>query len=87
MGVAVAVAVAVSVGVDVAVLVAVAVAVAVTVGERDGVNVAVGGWELWRVIRGVIQSAKSSCEEPFARTVKINLTFCPLKKERSILMG
>ena len=66
-GVAVGVAVAVAVGVDVAVDVAVEVGVAVpvAVGGR-GVKVDVAGWELCRVIRGLIHRAKSSCEEPLA---------------------
>ena len=98
--VAVAVAVGVSVGVDVAVDVAVdvevavgvtvavkvAVAVCEAVGGR-GVNVSVAGWELWRVMRGLIHSAKSSCAEAFAKTVKMNLTFSPLNELRSILTG
>ena len=52
----VAVAVEVDVIVAVGVMVAVAVAVPVTVGERDGANVAVGGCELRRVMRGAIHS-------------------------------
>jgi len=64
-GVDVGVGVGVSVGVEVAVCVAVAVTVKVGVGVAvavDGavVNVAVGGWELWRAMRGLIHSAKSS---------------------------
>lgn len=49
----------VAVTVDVAVGVNVDVAVAGVVGGR-AVKVAVGGWELWREMRGLIQSAKSS---------------------------
>jgi hypothetical protein len=72
------------VGVEVAVKVGVTVAVVVGAGA---VNVAVGGWELWREIRGLIQSAKSSWEEPFARTDRMNLTLSPLNVLRSILIG
>jgi hypothetical protein len=54
--VAVAVAVAVCVAVAVAVGVKVGVTVKVVVGGR-GVKVAAGGWELWRVMRGLIHSA------------------------------
>ena len=86
--------VAVGVGVPVAVLVAVAVKVTVgeavgvaeeSVGETVGVNVAVGGCELCRVMRGDIQSAKSSCELPFVKTVRMNFTLWPLNALRSIL--
>jgi hypothetical protein len=86
----VAVAVGVFVGVEVAVDVAVAVKVDVTVAVVVGggaVNVAVGGWELCREIRGLIQSAKSSWEEPFASTDRMNLTFSPLRVLRSMLIG
>ncbi len=91
-GVAVAVAVGVSVGVEVAVCVAVAVGVkvGVTVAVVVGgavVNVAVGGWELCREMRGLIHNAKSSWEEPLARTDRMNLTFSPLSVLKSILMG
>jgi len=84
------VAVGVIVGVKVAVAVAVAVKVGVTVAVVVGgeaVNVEVGGWELCREIRGLIQSAKSSWEEPFARTDRMNLTFSPLNVLRSMLIG
>ena len=80
------VAVGVFVGVKVAVAVKVCVTVAVVVGA-GAVNVAVGGWELCREIRGLIQSAKSSWEEPFARTDRMNLTFSPLNVLRSMLIG
>lgn len=85
-GVDVAVAVGVSVGVDVAVEVAVAVTVAVVVGGAV-VNVAVGGWELCREIRGLIHKAKSSCEEPLARTDRMNLTLSPFSVLKSMLIG
>ena len=84
------VAVPVAVGVLVAVAVKVTVGVAEDrVGERVGANVcegvAVGGCELWRVMRGDIQSAKSSCELPFVKTVRMNFTLWPLNELRSIL--
>ena len=82
--------VAVAVDVTVAVRVTVGVEVAVAddrVGVKDGANVAVGGCELWRVIRGDTQRAKSSCEFPLVSTVRINFTFCPLRELRSILIG
>lgn len=66
VGVSVNVGVAVTVDVGVFVTVAVNVGVNVMVGdpvgvgERDGVNVAVGGLLLRRVMRGVIHRAKSS---------------------------
>ena len=82
-GVGVGVAVGVSVAVDVAVGVNVAVAVAVFVGEGFVVSVA-AGCELCRVIRVETHKAKSSCDVPFANTVKMNLTFSPLKKLKSI---
>ena len=88
--VCVCVGVAVAVGVCVAGCVAVAVAVKVGVGVAvDGavVAVAVGGWELCRAIRGLIHRAKSSCEEPLARTDRINLTFSPLSVLKSMLIG
>lgn len=72
--------------VEVAVAVKVGVTVAVVVGG-EAVNVAVGGWELWREIRGLIHSAKSSWEEPFARTDRMNLTLSPLNVLRSMLIG
>ena len=78
------VAVAVSVGVFVTVAVKVVVGVAVTVGERVGADVDVGGCELCRVMRGDIQSAKSSCELPFVKTVRMNFTRCPRNELRSI---
>jgi hypothetical protein len=53
----------------------VGVAVAVAVAVAVGVYVAVGGWELRRVMRALTHRAKSSWEEPFARTVRMNLTF------------
>ena len=74
--------------VDVGVAVEVAVDVGVAeggVGESVDVNVAVGGCELCRVMRGDIQSAKSSCELPFVKTVKMNFTLCPRRELRSIL--
>ena len=81
-----------AVGVLVAVAVKVTVGVAEDrVGERvgatvcEGVAVAVGGCELWRVMRGDIQSAKSSCELPFVKTVRMNFTLWPLNELRSIL--
>ena len=85
VGVDVLVEVAVKVGVDVAVKVGVNVGVDVAVAVSDGVvvNVDMGGWALCLVIRGLTHSAKSSCEVPFASTVKINLTFSPLSELRS----
>ena len=85
-GVDVAVAVGVFEGVEVAVAVKVGVTVAVVVGG-GAVNVVVGGWELCREMRGLIHSAKSSWEEPFARTDRMNLTLSPLNVLRSILIG
>jgi hypothetical protein len=80
------VAVAVDVGVAVEVEVAVDVAVAEGgMGEMVDVKVAVGGCELCRVMRGDIHSAKSSCELPFVKTVKMNFTLCPRRELRSIL--
>ena len=80
------VAVAVFVGVLVAVAVGVEVGVAeASVGESVGVCVAGGGCELCLVMRGDIQRAKSSCELPFVKTVKINFTRCPRRELRSIL--
>ena len=84
------VAVEVDVGVAVEVAVCVAVDVEVTeggVGESVDVKVAVGGCELCRVMRGDIQSAKSSWELPFVKTVKMNFTLCPRSGLRSILTG
>ena len=84
------VAVGVFVGVEVAVNVAVTVKVGIMVAGAVGgaaVKVAVGGWELCREIRGLIQSAKSSWEEPLARTDRINLTLSPLNVLRSMLIG
>src|SRR6266511_1161372 len=91
-GVDVGVGVGVSVGVEVAVCVAVGVAVKVGVAVAvavDGavVNVAVGGWELCRAMRALIHNAKSSWEEPLARTDRMNLTFSPLSVLRSMLIG
>lgn len=89
-GVAVAVAVGEAVEVAVGVKVGVAVNVAVggtTVVGGTPVNVAVGGWELCRVMRGLIHSAKSSWEEPFARTDRMNLTLSPFRVLRSMLRG
>ena len=63
----------------------VAVGVAVAVGVEVGVDVAVGASELWRVMRGAIHRAKSSCEEPLVSTVKINLTLSPSRKDKSML--
>ena len=83
--------VAVGVAVAVAVLVAVAVEVevgdAVTVAEDwvGGATVIVGGCELCRVMRGLTQSAKSSWELPFVKTVKMNFTRSPRNALRSIL--
>jgi hypothetical protein len=78
--------VAVALAVEVAVGVADAVAVAEDrVGESVEVKVAVGGCELCRVIRGDIQRAKSSCELPLVKTVRINFTFWPRKELRSML--
>ena len=78
--------------VDVTVAVKVAVGVEVTVAEgsvgvKDGASVAVGGCELCRVMRGDSQRAKSSCELPFVSTVRMNLTLCPLRELRSILIA
>ena len=75
---------------DVAVAVGVAVNVGVNVKVAVGgpdVKVAVGAWELWRVIRGVTQREKSSCDEPFASTYRMNFTFSPFRVLRSMLMG
>lgn len=80
------VSVGVEVGVDVAVAVKVGVGVAVAVAGAV-VGVAVGGWELCRAIRGLIHNAKSSCEEPLARTERMNFTFSPLNVLRSMLIG
>src|SRR5690349_1458379 len=90
VGVAVAVNVAVgdevTVTVGVEVNVGVTVTVAVVVGGAT-VNVAVGAWELCRVMRGLIHRAKSSWDEPFARTEKMNLTLSPFSVLRSMLIG
>ena len=80
----------VAVGVAVSVAVLVAVAVKVTVGEAVGVaeesvGETVGGCELCRVMRGDIQSAKSSCELPFVRTVRMNFTRSPRNELKSML--
>jgi hypothetical protein len=80
------VAVALGVKVTVGVKVMVGVNVKVAVGGR-AVKVAVGGWELCRVMRGLIQSAKSSCDDPFASTDRMNLTFSPFRVLRSMLIG
>ena len=78
----------VGVGVAVAVLVGDAVPVGVEVGGiLVDVNVAVGACELWVVMRGLTQSAKYSWEGPFAKIVRMNLTFCPLNELRSISIG
>ena len=83
-----AVAVAVDVGVAVEVAVGDEVAVAEdNVGVRVVVAVKVGACELCRVMRGDSQRAKSSCELPLVRTVKINFTRCPLRELRSMLMA
>ena len=78
----------VSVGVSVGVAVEVEVGVMVTVGVNVGVKVMVGvavaGCELWLVMRGLTQSPKSSCDDPFDRIVNMNFTFCPFRKLRSI---
>ena len=77
---------AVAVGVLVAVTVAVGDEVAVAgawVGVKVGV--AVGGCELCRVMRGFTQYAKSSCELPFVKTVKMNFTRSPRRALRSRL--
>ena len=71
-------------GVFVVVAVKVMVGVTVTVGETVGADVDVGGCELCRVMRGDIQSAKSSCELPLVKTVKMNFTLCPRRELRSI---
>lgn len=83
------VSVTVAVGVSVAVNVAVGVNVTVGVSVCDGVRVAVAvaGLALCRVMRGFTHSAKSSLDVPFAKTVKMNLTFSPLKLLRSTLTG
>lgn len=91
VGVLVVVAVGVLVGVKVTVGVKVMVGVNVTVGVNVcvgvGVIVAVAGSELWRVMRGFTHSAKSSLEEPFAKTVRMNFTFSPRNALRSTLTG
>jgi hypothetical protein len=73
------------VAVAVAVAVPVCVAVGVPVAGRVDVKVAVGACELWLVIRGVTQRAKSSCDDPFEKIVSMNLTFSPLNGLRSML--
>lgn len=87
VGVSVAVGVTVTVGVSDGVEVTVEVGVTVSVCEGVGVNVEVAGSELCRVMRGFTHIAKSSCDVPFARTVKINLTFSPRSALRSTLTG
>jgi len=87
VGVSVGVLVEVAVPVDVDVGVKVEVGVPVVVGVGVIVNVAVGACPLWRVMRGSIQSAKSSRDEPFVRTDIMNLTFSPFNELRSILIG
>ena len=86
VGVAVAVSVCVAVAVSVAVAVGVAVLVDVAVGGAE-VKVAVAGCELCRAMRGLIQRAKSSWEEPFAWADRMNLTFSPLSELKSMLIG
>lgn len=89
-GVDVGVAVGVSVGVEVCVAVGVAVKVGVGVEVVVGgavVGVAVGASELCRAMRGLTQRAKSSCDDPLARTDRMNFTFSPLSVLKSMLIG